>query len=267
MGNGPGGAAHCGSVARAVTTGRLRAVQGAKMVRWLMTSVLIAFLVAVMVKPAHAERPPKPPPLSGVETPTQALEWMVATDRRGRHIGGILQATAGLAVGTLGLLNFAGAVDMSWGSTTQANTYFGSMTAIGYTAGIGGLWLRMRPNRYVELRGVEMMESGDTTDAQIMRYLEERAYTARRARIGSGLATTGFGVAAFLALESVSVEPLGGDSLRVSILFGTLTTLSGIAGMVLPAPEERLFRRLNDRRALYPAAQVRVSPTGLSVQW
>jgi hypothetical protein len=37
--------------------------------------------------------------------------------------------------------------------------------------------------------------------------------------------------------------------------------------MVLPAPEERLFRRLNDRRALYPAAQVRVSPTGLSVQW
>lgn len=229
---------------------------------------LCLFVLISLVVPAtaSAERPPAPPPLSTVATPQQALEWMVATDQRGRHVGGILGATAGFAIGTLGVLNFAGALDMSWGGKAQANSYFGSMVVLGYATAASSLYLRARPNHLGELMGVELLNSAGTDD-EIMAYLEHRAYAARRNRIGTGIATAGFAIAAFLAVESVSEQQFGGDSMRVSILFGSATMADGLSRLVFRTPEERLVRHLSGQGVGSSQAQVAVSPGGFRVVW
>ncbi len=236
------------------------------MTRTLYCLSLLLLIAFVAPATASAERPPAPPALSAVETPQQALEWMVATDQRGRHIGGILGATVGFTIGTLGVLNFAGALDMSWGGEAQANSYFGSMVVLGYATAASSLYLRARPNHLAELMGVELLNSGGT-DEEIMTYLEHRAYAARRNRIGTGIATAGFAVAAFLAVESVSVEQFGGDSLRVSILFGSATMADGLSRLVFRTPEERLVRRLAAQESGGSRAQVALSPGGFRVVW
>jgi hypothetical protein len=224
------------------------------------------FFVLVLLMPAvaSAERPPAPPAMSTVTTPQEALEWMVATDRRGRHIGGILGATVGFTIGTLGVLNFAGALDMGFEGEPESNAYFGAMTVLGFSTAASSLYLRARPNTLGEMMGADLLEFGGSDD-EIRRYLENRAYSARRNRIGTGIATAGFAVAAFLAVEAVSGEFLGGESLRVSIIFGSATMADGLSSLILPTPEERLVRRL---RGLTTAqAQVSMSPGGFRLVW
>ncbi len=175
---------------------------------------------------------------------------------------GLAQAGVGYFVATLGVVNMVTPLDMGWGSTTRQNGYYAAMITLGLTAGTAGVLQRMNVTNYAHRRATEMLEEG-ATDAQIMRYINDRAVSSRRTRQYGGLATFGFGIAAFLALEAVSEEPFAGDSLRVSVFFGTVTTGSAILGMALRTPEERLARHLRNGGAvsnLGTGARVSIGP-------
>lgn len=206
-----------------------------------------------------------PERLRDVHNPQQALRWIAANDHAGRRFAGLAQAGVGYFVATLGLVNILTPLDMGWGSTTRQNGYYAAMIALGTTAGTAGVLQRMNVTNYAHRRATEMLEEG-ATDAQILRYISDRAVSSRRARLYSGLATFGFGVAAFLALEAVSEEPFAGESLRVSVFFGTVTTGSAILGMALRTPEERLERHLRNGGSasnLSSGARVSIGPGNL----
>lgn len=186
-----------------------------------------------------------PERLRDVHTPQQALHWLAASDHSGRRFMGLAQAGVGYFVATLGLINILTPLDMGWGSTTRQNAYYFAMMTLGTTAGTAGVLQRMNVNDYAHRRATEMLEHG-ATDTEIMRYINDRAISSRRARQYGGLATFGFGIAAFLALEAVSEEPFAGESLRVSVFFGTVTTGSALLGIALRTPEERLARHLRN---------------------
>ena len=203
-----------------------------------------------------------PERLRDVQDPQQALRWLAESDDAGRRFMGLAQAGVGYFVATLGVVNMVTPLDMGWGSTTRQNGYYAAMITLGLTAGTAGVLQRMNVTNYAHRRGTEMLEEG-ATDAQIMRYINDRAISSRRTRQYGGLATFGFGIAAFLALEAVSEEPFAGDSLRVSVFFGTVTTGSAILGMALRTPEERLARHLRNGGAvsnLSSGARVSIGP-------
>jgi hypothetical protein len=206
-----------------------------------------------------------PERLRDVHNPQQALRWIAANDHAGRRFAGLAQAGVGYFVATLGLVNILTPLDMGWGSPTRQNAYYAAMIALGTTAGTAGVLQRMNVTNYAHRRATEMLEEG-ATDAQILRYISDRAVSSRRTRLYSGLATFGFGVAAFLALEAVSEEPFAGESLRVSVFFGTVTTGSAILGRALRTPEERLERHLRNGGSasnLGSGARVSIGPGNL----